>query len=277
MPSIPSSISAMFTGALALSVISGSAHAQNASLSPDNVRSPYASTPVLRPVKNPAELQLVDPRHDDIGPLALSLKDLQPDLRQPSGFDKIYRVGNHNPRGDDRFARVSGALAAVFNRSEYTSVKTKKGGTRIRIDVPAGTIYYIGGIPNDQRKWGFDAASSKAKPRGNDSAGAEIVTKADTAAPTRIDPYATPGAPSSPGPLASEASAPRGLAQPAPTQRTPSPTDRPTAPGNPTRAIETSATRQHAVTPTDHAGMITDDAYRVQRIRTLLQQAAAPK
>lgn len=98
-------------------------------------------------------LARVDPNREDISPLRTSFRVLQPDLRAPSGFDQVYRVpgsttGVRVPRGierpqPDRFARVSGGLAAVFPASEY--IQDRKG--RVRTMIPAGTVFYIGGVP----------------------------------------------------------------------------------------------------------------------------------
>ena len=65
---------------------------------------------------------------------------MQPvDLRMPLDFDAVYAF-----RGGatDRLVRMSGALAAVFPRSEYTP--TERG---IRVHVPANTVFYIGNLP----------------------------------------------------------------------------------------------------------------------------------
>lgn len=91
-------------------------------------------------------LKPVDPRYEDVGPLGVSLLRLRPDLREPQDFDRVYRVAGAAGGDDQKFARISGALAAVFPRSQYST--TKSG---VRIDVPAGTVFYIGGVPAEQR------------------------------------------------------------------------------------------------------------------------------
>lgn len=83
----------------------------------------------------------VDQTVADLDPLLTSFRDMQVDLRQPLGFQGVYRV----PGQEDKFMRSSGALYAVFPHSIYTS--TKKGIAPL---VPAGTVYYIG-LPVDMQ------------------------------------------------------------------------------------------------------------------------------
>lgn len=87
-------------------------------------------------------LRPVDPTVEDVGPLGVSLRQLRPDLRQPLDFDRVYEIQADGRPTADRYTRMSGAVAAVFPRSQYTT--TRNG---IRIDVPAGTIFYLGGVP----------------------------------------------------------------------------------------------------------------------------------
>ena len=108
-----------------------SALAEPAPISPSNLLTPAQP------------LTPVDQRFQDLNPLATSLRSLPTDLRQPSNFDRVYRVRTPGGAQDEQFARVSGALTALFPRSEYT--QTKRGA---RADVPAGTIFYIGGLPH---------------------------------------------------------------------------------------------------------------------------------
>ena len=96
------------------------------------------------------DLQVVDPGVGDVGPLGISTRSLPIDLRNPSHFDRVYRVPGSSrgvnglsstPTGE-KLARVDGGITAVFDRSEY--VQTKKG---IRPVFPANTIFYIGHSP----------------------------------------------------------------------------------------------------------------------------------
>jgi hypothetical protein len=95
-----------------------------------------------------AALQSVDPDFGDVGPLRVSTRVLPVDMRSPSGFDRVYRVPGSAggvpgmDGGEERFARISGGLAAVFPRSDY--ITTKKGQYAL---IPPGTVFYIGGVP----------------------------------------------------------------------------------------------------------------------------------
>jgi len=84
-------------------------------------------------------ISTVDPGVSDLSPLGTSLIRNQPDLRSVRTFDSIYRV----PGRSDLLMRQSGALSAVFARSEYTV--TDDG---VMILVPAGTVFYIGSGPD---------------------------------------------------------------------------------------------------------------------------------
>lgn len=280
-----------------VSAIAGAIAAVCATVSPaatdpyaqSNTRPNFQTSQTLRPIGSPgfsSTLQTVDPRHDDVGPLALSLRDLQPDLRQPTGFEKVYRIGQRSPNGDDRFARVSGALAAVFNRSEYTRVQRRNGGSAIRVDVPAGTIYYIGGIP-PQRNWGFNADPDTVRASAS---GAGINSRADTTASTRVAPLppqalatAASSAPttsptaSSPfgstAPGASASGAQKSTTKAQPTANQPVGTSSASPTGNRNEATQT----QRPSTITDRPGIMNNEAFRAERVRSLLQTAANTK
>lgn len=112
----------MHAGLAALLSLAASAHAQ--STSPD---------PRLRPV---------DAGRQDTGPLSTSTRVTQLDLRLPLGFDKVYRIDGSSP-ASSKFARKSGGLTAVFNRSQYMQVSN---GAMVA-EIPAGTTFYIGNLP----------------------------------------------------------------------------------------------------------------------------------
>jgi hypothetical protein len=93
----------------------------------------------------PAGLERVGQGTADVGPLHQDLQELPLDLRVPLGFDAVYRGTATDPYGGTTpyFARVSGALTAVFPRSVYTDL-----GDGVRLaEVPPGTICYIGELP----------------------------------------------------------------------------------------------------------------------------------
>ena len=85
----------------------------------------------------PALLQRVDQTRGDVGPLSDSLRDvnMQTELRTPFGFQNVYRVPGRN----DLLMRASGGIYAVFPQSVY--VATDQGLTA---QVPPGTFFTIG-------------------------------------------------------------------------------------------------------------------------------------
>lgn len=80
-------------------------------------------------------LERVDQGFEDVSPLAHSLRWIEPEYRQPRGFDSVYAV----PGAPGVLMRRDGALRALFQRSEY--VQTRFGTEAL---VPTGTIYSIG-------------------------------------------------------------------------------------------------------------------------------------
>ena len=78
----------------------------------------------------------VDPTVEDTGPLSVSLRELQVDLRGPVGFEHIYRVPGHE---DELYMRVDGGLLAIFPQSIYSD--TRWGPVPI---IPNNTVFYIG-------------------------------------------------------------------------------------------------------------------------------------
>lgn len=120
-------------------------------------------------------LRPLDQTHEDTGPLRTSLLSQPVDLRQPLGFEQVYRL----PGSDtDRLARISGGLAAVFPRSSY--VRTAKGDFAL---VPPGTVFYIGAIP---------AERAVARPMAAGSADMRSDTRAESGGdPERIEKIAT--------------------------------------------------------------------------------------
>lgn len=88
-------------------------------------------------------LQALEPGMQDLDPLRTSLR-LQPvDLRQPMDFDKVYRLPGSG--ATDRLVRMSGAVSAVFPRSDY--VGSENGLLAL---IPAGTVFHLGGVPGTE-------------------------------------------------------------------------------------------------------------------------------
>lgn len=75
----------------------------------------------------------------DLNLLSTSLRHMQQDLRQPSGFRDVFEVPGH----PDLLMRVNGEVYAVFPRSEYALVQSG-----IMPLIPANTVFYIGAPPS---------------------------------------------------------------------------------------------------------------------------------
>lgn len=94
----------------------------------------------------------VEQRIGDVDPLGVSSRQLPTDLRVPIGFRDVYRIngsamhanrwGIVNQMGGDLFARMDGAVTAVFPQSVYT--ETREGVVPL---IPAGTVFIIGALP----------------------------------------------------------------------------------------------------------------------------------
>lgn len=86
---------------------------------------------------SPETFERVDQGFEDVGPMRTSARRLGVDLRLPSDFRSVYRVRRGEHEGE--FARISGALSAVFPRSTYTV--TNRG---VFPSIPPGTVFRIG-------------------------------------------------------------------------------------------------------------------------------------
>lgn len=85
------------------------------------------------------QLDPVDQRISDVSPLGLSLRQMQPTLREPNNLQELYRI-----HGDDEnLVRAQGGLYLVFQRSIYGA--DKKGN--VYPLVPPNTVFYIGPPP----------------------------------------------------------------------------------------------------------------------------------
>ena len=80
-------------------------------------------------------LQPLDPGVEDVGPLGVSTELRSIDFRAPTNFEHVYRA----PGREHDLMRVSGAILALFPRSEYAVTNQ---GTYVL--VPAGTVFYLG-------------------------------------------------------------------------------------------------------------------------------------
>jgi hypothetical protein len=174
--------------------------------------------------QTPSQLVPVDQRIEDVSPLGLSLRQMQPTLRQPNNFQELYRF-----RGDDEnLVRAQGGLYLVFQRSIYGA--DKKG--KVYPLVPPNTVFYIGPPP------GWMISSAVTAVASSEMADAARIDD-------RLDLRITPG-------LVID-----------------------TAGGEPVR--------HHAVasdtrpTPMPGNRIVLDAEYRVDRLRTLMQEAATAR
>jgi hypothetical protein len=89
-------------------------------------------------------LERVEQGIGDLDPLRTGRRVGPVDLRQPLGFDAVYRLGEADAfRPDERpLVRMSGALTAVFPRSVYAETPS---GLVPRL--PPGTVFHIGPLP----------------------------------------------------------------------------------------------------------------------------------
>lgn len=96
---------------------------------------PPATTPRISKPGTPSPPQPLDEGVADRGPLSASLLVQEVELCVASDFDEVYAV----PGDASSMMRVNGALAAIFDESEY--VRTRRGEKPV---VPAGTVWTIG-------------------------------------------------------------------------------------------------------------------------------------
>ncbi|VAX40719.1 hypothetical protein MNBD_PLANCTO03-471 [hydrothermal vent metagenome] len=79
----------------------------------------------------------VEPGFEDVNDQVLNMRLQLVDMRTPIGFEKVYEIVG----SDGLFARRSGAVTAVFDRSIYA-------GNAMPL-IPAGTVFYLGSLPVD--------------------------------------------------------------------------------------------------------------------------------
>lgn len=128
------------------------------------------------------ELEPVDQGVADLTDLSVSLRVVNPMLREPSGFSRLYQV-----RGmADAYVRANGALYAVFPRSAYAL--SQSGQVPV---VPAGTVFAIGAASLDDY---LDQRGNVPDP--DDASGDAGASSAAAAFPSaRIDGRIRGGAP----------------------------------------------------------------------------------
>ncbi len=124
-------------------------------------------------------MRQIVPGSSDVDPLRASQYYIggQADLRTPLGFDRIY-VG-----ADGRYYRMSGSLVAAFDRSAYVSDRNG-----VYPEVPAGTVYYTGGLPPEALGTGqplesFPTVGVRHQTRVGGALGASATARAGSGAP----------------------------------------------------------------------------------------------
>ncbi len=180
----------------------------------------------------------------DVDPLGTSLRQLSVDLRQPVGFSGVYRVSSgRSPTGREAFVRMSGATAAVFDQSTY--IPTATGPTP---GIPAGTVFYIGGLP-----------APRPTARTAAEGGTLISTAVDMRAPVSVDTSANTNK-VLPRPVESTGSTPEATSA---------------AEQVANQWPQDAASRERAqVQRAAGTGILGDEKYRGARITELLRQAA---
>ncbi len=93
----------------------------------------------------------ISPGFGDVNPQMVDGLFRPVDMRAPVGFDRLYEIVGSG----GLFARRSGAVTAVFDRSVYAWDSTAL--------VPAGTVYYIGDLPVDLARPGLFAPAVPAE------------------------------------------------------------------------------------------------------------------
>ena len=197
----------------------------------------------------PPMLQRLDPTVDDTSPLGDSLRqvDMMLDLRSPSGFQYVYRM----PGSNDLLMRASGGVYAIFPQSVY--VQTKEGTFAV---IPPGTIYSIGMPGPDMLPWRY------------------------TTPPTllALDGQQAPGAAYSPMERHPEVRGVSSLDRIVSRRDTQSPNGEWDSTGAPDQIVDVPPRHERVrATPPEPSTflrtIVTDDAYRTQRLAELLQVA----
>ena len=212
-----------------------------------------AGTPAPAPAREirVQDLRRVDATEADVDPLRTSNRLLTTDLRRPQGFTEVYQVPKDAPgRYAGWFARMDGAVIAVFPQSQYQ--ETKKGTRPL---IPNGTEFFIGNLPG-----AAPADSATPSGRGTDRIDTSVATGvaeapvSDASPSTRAEPR-------------------RAGAQPAGTRaQQGAVSEKPAEGGEASAAAQALAARLARVSERV-SEMFTDDARRDQRVGRLLNRA----
>jgi hypothetical protein len=228
-------VPSVLSSSILAAVLAAGASAHSMAQSAQPATQPAATPADLRAAPTAAPGQRVDQTRGDVGPISSSLSrtDMGAELRTPTGFESVYRLPGLGPDGRPQFARSSGAITAVFSRSAYASA----GGATFA-EVPAGTTYFIGRLPDRPLAPGLDRPGQAS-------------TFVSTLAPGAISTSTRDSAGLSTGPSTGFPAGSRDRSLPAPSPQ-PLPAERTTRP----------------------ASVMLDEWYRVKRVNELLREAA---
>jgi hypothetical protein len=160
----------------------------------------------------------------DVGPVGISQRAMPVDLRVGANFDRVYEIDGR-PRlfggtpAPTYYMRMNAGVVAVFPRSSYTSV-----GNGIAIaDIPAGTVYSIGGnlselvgqpTKADPKRPSSNYVNRSAEKRPSPDPASQPAPKADPVNPKPTDDakaHQPADKQKAPAPPATRATAPSGL------------------------------------------------------------------
>ncbi|MBC7770924.1 MAG: hypothetical protein H7210_00380 [Pyrinomonadaceae bacterium] len=219
----------------------------------------------------------------DTGPFRVGVRDPGVDLLVPTGFRDVFEIQPGGPapqagqgyRGTPniqrQFARVNGAVVAVFPRSIYTP--TDDGG--VIVEIPPGTIFYVGGIPKSL----YTPSIGHFGDGGADGSGPVSPLWADSRVDTSVNVAGTGGA--GRGGRVGR----KGVSGPAHLARANIPADARFA-KVPLAATDTADAHARRAPvraprapspPVMRQGMMTDDDLRQRVVQSLLQRAFGPR
>jgi hypothetical protein len=213
--------------------------------------------------------RVVDQGLADRGPLSTSQRAMPVDLRVGTNFDKVYELeGQPKLFGGgsdttDYYMRMNGALTAVFPRSSYT----RAGNGLERVDIPAGTVFSIGGPLREL------VPGQPAQPAKGDGAKKVPSNREDLSAP----PSNNVPPPAESARAQKQPSKPVNNASPPGPAMNPDAKD-PNAPGTqpgtqPGAKLASPAAKEYPV----GKSIWTDEEYRKQRLAALLDEAIKAK
>lgn len=214
--------------------------------------SPQPAPPATNAAPNiPANLppgtrKVADQGQADRTPLHTTLRPVQADLRQGGAGEENFSIlyTFRDTDGRTKYARVSGAITAIFPQSEYADLPGP--GSQAAL-IPAGTTFHLGKIKRFDTIAPVPQSARYTPPSLTYSASTSTTLRTPQRAETGVQTRADIAPPLSPSPTSADAGASRG---------------QPNAPA-PIPAASEPPTR----------GMLSDETYRRTRVRELLTAA----